>query len=99
LPYAGRDMHIKERGELKVRAKLAEERPADEIAQAACVPYETVHVELARPYEAILETAAPRGYDLIVMTSHGRGGLSALLLGSKTLKVLMHSTILVLVIR
>ena len=103
MPYAGRDMHIKERGELKVRAKLAEGRPtdvmADEIAQPGCVPYETVHVEHARPYEAILETAASRGCDLIVMASHGRSGLSALLLGSETMKVLTHSTIPVLVIR
>ena len=85
--------------------KAAEEQAAtrflmaEEIAKPASVPYKMVHVEHARPYEAILETAASRGCDLIVMASHGRDGLSALLLGSETMKVLMHSTILVLVIR
>jgi nucleotide-binding universal stress UspA family protein len=37
--------------------------------------------------------------DLIVMASHGRRGVSALLLGSETVKVLTHSTIPVLVYR
>jgi nucleotide-binding universal stress UspA family protein len=34
-----------------------------------------------------------------VMASHGRGGLSAIVLGSQTVKVLTHSTIPVLVCR
>ncbi|MCK7493218.1 MAG: universal stress protein [Comamonadaceae bacterium] len=37
--------------------------------------------------------------DLIVMASHGRRGVSALLLGSETQKVLTHSTLPVLVVR
>jgi nucleotide-binding universal stress UspA family protein len=37
--------------------------------------------------------------DLIAMASHGRRGLSAIMLGSQTLKVLTHSTIPVLVFR
>jgi nucleotide-binding universal stress UspA family protein len=37
--------------------------------------------------------------DLIVMASHGRRGVSALLLGSETQKVLTHSTLPVLVLR
>jgi nucleotide-binding universal stress UspA family protein len=39
------------------------------------------------------------GCDLIVMASHGRRGVSALLLGSETQKVLTHSTLPVLVVR
>ena len=39
------------------------------------------------------------GCDLIVMACHGRRGVSALLLGSETVKVLTHSTIPVLVYR
>jgi nucleotide-binding universal stress UspA family protein len=30
-----------------------------------------------QPYEAIIATATDRGCDLIVMASHGRSGLSA----------------------
>ncbi len=40
-----------------------------------------------------------QGCDLIVMASHGRRGLSAMLLGSETQKVLTHSSIPVLVIK
>lgn len=51
------------------------------------------------PHEAIMETARAVGADLIVMASHGRRGLGALLLGSETQKVLTHSPIPVLVVR
>ena len=37
--------------------------------------------------------------DLLVMASHGRRGVSALLLGSETQEVLTHTTIPVLVVR
>ncbi len=51
------------------------------------------------PYEAIINAATANGCDLIFMASHGRRGLSGLLLGSETQKVLTHSTIPVLVYR
>jgi nucleotide-binding universal stress UspA family protein len=51
------------------------------------------------PYKVVLETAQARGCDLIVMASHGRGGLGALLLGSETQKVLTHGKLPVLVVR
>ena len=51
------------------------------------------------PWEAILEQAKSGDCDLIVMASHGRRGVSALLLGSETQKVLTHSAIPVLVVR
>jgi len=50
-------------------------------------------------YEAIIETARRLDCDLIVMASHGRRGIRALLLGSETQKVLVHSAIPVLVHR
>jgi nucleotide-binding universal stress UspA family protein len=56
-------------------------------------------VEALHPWEAILEHAQAQGCDLVVMASHGRRGLSALLLGSETQKVLTHGTLPVLVIR
>jgi nucleotide-binding universal stress UspA family protein len=56
-------------------------------------------VESDEPHRAILEAAQRLGCDLIVMASHGRRGLGALLLGSETQKVLTHSTLPVLVWR
>ena len=50
-------------------------------------------------YEAIIEAATQSDCDLIFMSSHGRRGFSALLLGSETNKVLTHSKIPVLVYR
>ena len=51
------------------------------------------------PYEAIIDAATTNGCDLIFMASHGRRGLSGLLLGSETQKVLTHSKVPVLVYR
>src|SRR5262245_31284328 len=51
-------------------------------AKQAGVPCDTIQVENARPYQAIIAAASDRGCDLIVMASHGRGGLSAVVLGS-----------------
>lgn len=56
-------------------------------------------VENSDPWKAIVATAEELGVDLIVMASHGRRGISALLLGSETQKVLTHSKIPVLVYR
>jgi nucleotide-binding universal stress UspA family protein len=51
------------------------------------------------PYEEIIRNAENRKCDLIMMASHGRRGLDAVLLGSETVKVLTHSKIPVLVLR
>lgn len=56
-------------------------------------------VEAEHPFEAIIDDATRHGCDLIVMASHGRRGMQALLLGSETQKVLTHSKIAVLVVR
>jgi nucleotide-binding universal stress UspA family protein len=66
-------------------------------AKAAGVPCETLQLVHDHPYEAIITTAANRGCDLIVMASHGRSGISGILLGSVTSKVLTHTKIPVLV--
>lgn len=69
------------------------------IAQDAGVPCDTVCETSDHPHDAILKTADARKCDLIVMTSHGRKGLAAMLLGSETRKVLTHVRIPVLVVR
>jgi len=51
------------------------------------------------PYEEIINSAEARKCDLIMMASHGRRGLDAVLLGSETVKVLTHTKIPVLVVR
>ena len=68
-----------------------------EQARAAGVACETVQIEQDHPYEGIIETAERRGCDLIVMASHGRSGIAAIVLGSVTTKVLTHTKIPVLV--
>lgn len=72
---------------------------AKESAAAAGVPCDTLHVEHEHPYQAIIDTAAQKSCDLIVMASHGRRGIAAVVLGSETVKVLTHSTVPVLVYR
>jgi nucleotide-binding universal stress UspA family protein len=74
-------------------------RSVADVAKAIGVPCETVQVEHEHPYQAIIDTAKSKGCDLIVMASHGRRGIAALVLGSETVKVLTHSKIPVLVHR
>ena len=68
-------------------------------AEAVGVSFDGLHVFAAQPYMTIINTAAAQGCDLICMASHGRRDVSALVLGSKTVKVLTHSKIPVLVLR
>jgi nucleotide-binding universal stress UspA family protein len=68
-------------------------------AASVGVDCETMTATRTHPYEAIIGVASQHKCDLIVMASHGRRGVSALLLGSETQKVLTHSDIPVLVVR
>lgn len=68
-------------------------------ATAAGVSCDLIPLEHEQPYQAIIDVAKKNGCDLIVMASHGRRGVAALVLGSETVKVLTHSTIPVLVYR
>jgi nucleotide-binding universal stress UspA family protein len=68
-------------------------------ASAAGVDCDSVSVTSGVPYEAIIKQAKKAKCDLIMMASHGRKGLSSILLGSETAKVLTHSAIPVLVVR
>jgi nucleotide-binding universal stress UspA family protein len=68
-------------------------------ASTAGVQAETTYTIAAAPWEAILAAAKKHKCDAIVMASHGRRGVSALLLGSETQKVLTHSKLPVIVVR
>ena len=68
-------------------------------AEQAGVRCTVAHAASEFPYMEIVKAARRNRCDLIFMASHGRRGLSRLLLGSETSKVLAHSTIPVLVDR
>lgn len=71
----------------------------DKAARAAGVPCETLSHQGTPPWRAILDAAAEHGCDAIVMASHGRRGVSALILGSETQHVLAQATLPVIVVR
>jgi nucleotide-binding universal stress UspA family protein len=70
-----------------------------EIAAADGASAETAFIAGYSTYDAIIRIAREQSCDLIVMASHGRSGISGLLLGSETQKVLTHTAIPVLVVR
>ena len=74
-------------------------RPAAERLRAAGVECATAYAECNRPHEAIIDAARAHCCDLILMSSHGRRGLSELWYGSETHAVLKHSSIPTLVYR
>ncbi len=67
--------------------------------KAAGLACEAHTVEALHPWEAIIDHAKQQNCDLLVMASHGRRGVAALLLGSETQKVLTHSQVPVLIVR
>jgi nucleotide-binding universal stress UspA family protein len=81
--------------------RIAAKRVAQvvEVAKTAGLACQAHTVEALHPWEAIIDHAKRQECDLLVMASHGRRGVTALLLGSETQKVLTHSTIPVLVVR
>jgi nucleotide-binding universal stress UspA family protein len=77
----------------KMLTKVVERAKSEGIkADAVCVVSDI-------PYEAIIDACKKNKCDVIVMASHGRRGVSGLLLGSETSKVLTHSKVPVLVVR
>ena len=84
------------------QARVRAERYVQAIEKAAQemgVACKTEILTEEHPDAAIIRLAADRGCDLIVMSSHGRRGVKALLLGSETQKVLAHAKTPVLVVR
>jgi nucleotide-binding universal stress UspA family protein len=87
--------------ELEQRRQIAQQN-VDRVAQAAKaagVSCNTATAYSVLPHEEIINAANENKCDLIFMASHGRHGLSRLLAGSVTQKVLAHSIIPVLVLR
>jgi nucleotide-binding universal stress UspA family protein len=83
-------------------AKKTAQRHLDYVRKTASdnhVPCEGYYVMSDSPADAIVKAALKYKCDLIYMGSHGRSGLSKLLLGSQTSKVLAQSRIPVLVHR
>jgi nucleotide-binding universal stress UspA family protein len=68
-------------------------------AAAGGVATQELVVESEDVYARIVEAAKQYDCDLICMASHGLGGMAAIVLGSETHKVLIHSPIPVLVVR
>jgi nucleotide-binding universal stress UspA family protein len=83
----------------------AEVRGAEEHLEAISRTFERrgidtfVLVQKGDPVEEILKTVRFHHADLIVMTTHGRSGLSRLVTGSVTEQVLRRATVSLLVVR
>ncbi|MNC84898.1 putative universal stress protein [compost metagenome] len=91
---------LKKRFEEEGRARA--QKMLDDIARQARsrgVRCTTLCVASDLPYLEIISAARKKKCDLILMASHGRRGLSSLLLGSETAKVLLHTKVPVLVVR
>ena len=100
--YEGGGRRLAEFKSLEERKEAQARRYLDEIEKAARkagVACEVVITVSAAPYQGIVATAKKKKCDLIFMSSHGRGGLASLLLGSVSQKVLAHSKIPVTIYR
>jgi nucleotide-binding universal stress UspA family protein len=87
---------------LEESARAAGQKRVDAIgrmAKAARVPFTSVVAQASSPHGGIIETAKKRKCDVIFMASHGRTGLTKLMVGSVTQKVLAQSKIPVVVYR
>ena len=81
------------------RIAAARVKAVQETAAAAGIPCQAHTVEALHAWEAIIDHAKQQRCDLIVMASHGRRGMAALLLGSETQRVLIHSPLPVLIVK
>jgi nucleotide-binding universal stress UspA family protein len=91
---------LKSRYEKEAKARAAKKLAAvRQKMTKAGLKSDAVVIASDLPYQQIIATARKRKCDLVVMASHGRRGLTGLLLGSETVKVLTHSKIPVLVVR
>ncbi len=93
------------RAELSRRMAAAKASAQDQLSsiaeelKAAGITKHEVLVQFGAPADVILEMAQASQSDLIAMTTHGRGGLQRLLLGSIADKVIRHADVPVLLVR
>jgi len=88
--------------DFEVRTKKVAEKHLESVkkeATAAGLKYQGIYVSSDFPADAIVKAVRKYGCDLIVMASHGRSGLSKLIIGSETQKVLASTSTPVLVMR
>ncbi|SFG42006.1 Nucleotide-binding universal stress protein, UspA family [Halopelagius inordinatus] len=98
--FAGLPMESSWEGLDEMLRADAEEAVAEvrRIATDADIPAETKIID-GSPSREIVEYAEREGCDLVVMGTHGRGGLDRLLLGSVAEKVIRASNVPVLTVR
>ena len=84
--------------EIEQHKKQLEEFVAEKVADAGVGLKVRQMVDAGQPFGAIVDCAEKEGVDLIVMSSHGRSGLSRMLIGSVTDKILRGGSCPVLVV-
>lgn len=102
LPTLGDSGAVIDAGQYEIQMQDAARAHIERVAaaaNAAGIPFEGIIAMSPNPYEEIVGAAEKHGCDLIMMASHGRSGLSKLLMGSETQSVLSHTTLPVLVLR
>jgi nucleotide-binding universal stress UspA family protein len=104
-PYVYGDGYVIDTATIKSfeeRAREAGQKFLAEVekaAKAAGVSCETMMTKPSTAYQGIIDAAKRKKCDVIFMASHGRRGLTGLLLGSVTQEVLTHTDIPVVVFR
>jgi nucleotide-binding universal stress UspA family protein len=95
-------LSIKEMADIEKEWTVQAQASLDQLLKTTIAKHISVNTVVAKSSnvsDALLKVAKKSKADLIVMASHGRGGIKRVLLGSETLQVLTHSEIPVLVIR
>lgn len=91
---------VKKRVEEESKAKAQEILAwVEEEAKAAGLECECIVGMNDTIYDEIIKTAEKANCDMITMASHGHAGITSLLLGSETAKVLTHTKLPVLILR
>lgn len=91
------EMEAFDKAQALIARKILE--PISEKAQALGVPIETIHVPHRLVAGALLDIAEKKDCTLIVMSSHGRTGMSRVMLGSQAAEVAENAKIPVLIVR
>jgi nucleotide-binding universal stress UspA family protein len=84
--------------EIEQHKKRLEEFVAEKVPDAGVKLKVRQMVDAGQPFGAIVDCAEKERVDLIVMSSHGRSGLSRMLIGSVTDKILRGASCPVLVV-